>query len=267
MPTDQLRIAGDVRAVGPTPCCHTLPHDTLHDVAQAALRRVAAAVVHPAATPAPPLPEMGALCTALCAPGIDAARAMIDDLRARGVPDGDILHSHLPAAARMLGEQWENDEISFVVVAQAVGRLQRLVHHLRRDPPRPGRGGNRQALFATLPGETHTLGVVIAADSLRQNGWDIDLSLGESQDALLDQLAEQDHALLGLSIGSARTARSLAALLPDLRAAAPRTRILLSGAYIATEPEAAARLAADGWARDVAGALREMARLAGDRAA
>lgn len=264
MPTDQPRAVRALSYSTPTPAptrCSALPDSTLRQVAQAALLRVASTVpLRPA--PGPDPAEVHALCAALRERGLDAARRVVDDLTAHGHGNSDILRGHLPAVARLMGEKWERDEVSFVEVAQTVGRLQRLVHQLRAETARPSADRLRRAVFCTLPDETHTLGVVIAADAFRQHGWEIDLSLGESRGDLLDQLSEQDYAVLGLSVGSVRTARTLGMLIPDIRAAAPETRILVSGAYIAAEPEAAARFGADGWARDIPGALREMARLA-----
>lgn len=260
MPTDQLRIRDDVLPAAGQGPCRQVSDSTLYAVAQAALARVARTIPLRAA-PAPDLAEIEALCTALRGRGIEAARDVIDGLLAHGHDKTDILRGHLPAVARLMGERWERDEVSFIEVGQAVGRLQRLVHHLRDGTVPPYASAARRALFATLPGETHTLGVVIAADGFRQNGWEIGLSLGEAQSSLLDQLAEQRYAVLGMSIGSARTAKALAALIPEIRAVAPDTRILVSGAYVVSEPKQAARIAGDVWVNDIAGALRETARL------
>ncbi|TCP60294.1 methanogenic corrinoid protein MtbC1 [Rhodovulum bhavnagarense] len=260
MPTDQFRMMGAFSERVPAQC-RALPDATLREVAKAALSRVALSL--PARpTPAPDAAETGALCVALCCGGIDAARGVIKELAEKGYGSGEILRGHLPAVARLMGEKWERDEVSFVEVGQVVGRLQRLVHLLQDDIGLPRTDPARRAVFATLPGETHSLGVVIAADAFRRCGWEIDLSLAEPEAVLVDQLAEQTHSVLGLSVGSVRTARLLAALVPRIRMAAPHTRILLSGAYVAAEPEAAARIAADGWAHDIPSALREMARLA-----
>lgn len=45
---------------------------------------------------------------------------------------------------------------------------------------------DRSALFATVPGETHTLGITMAADLFWDHGRRIDLRTGLDHDALID---------------------------------------------------------------------------------
>lgn len=260
MPSQQPRFADNISSAP----CRSLPEATLRRVASEALLRVAR-------TPAPRLPDPAApaagevteLCTALLNPAADAAQAAIESFLDRGRSKSAVLLGHLPEAARRLGEMWEHDEVSFVQVGQAVGRLQRLMRTLRACGATQHSHVNRRALFATLPGETHTLGVIIAADACRERGWSVDLSLGETRETLLGEMADGGHPLLGLSVGSTRSFSALAELLPDLRATAPETPILLAGPFVATSPWRARSLAVDGWATDVPGALSEMSRLTG----
>lgn len=262
MPSEQSRLPGDASGAHASLPCRPLPESTLRRVASEALLRVATTPSTRAGRiPRPAPKEVARLCEALLEPGAMAGQTAIEALLAAGIGRSTLMLGHLPEAARQLGEMWERDEVSFIQVGQAVGRLQRLMRVLRA----PGEGrtphAGRRALFATMPGETHTLGVIIAADACRERGWAVDLSLGEDRQVLLDEIANNAYPLLGLSVGSARTCAALADLLPDLRAAAPQTPFLLAGSFVATSPWRVRSLPVDGWAKDVTEALSEMARL------
>jgi methanogenic corrinoid protein MtbC1 len=90
----------------------------------------------------------------------------------------DVCLDHLAPAARCLGEWWETDRLPFTDVTMATARIQSM---LRRMPT--GRGhiaafAGNGAVFCAVPGEQHTLGVMMAADLFRRNGWDVGLLLG-----------------------------------------------------------------------------------------
>jgi hypothetical protein len=66
----------------------------------------------------------------------------------------------LSASARRLGEMWQRDELSFFEVSIAVSLIFRLNHdHAQRHVPIAREPDLRQAVFATLPGQAHNLGL------------------------------------------------------------------------------------------------------------
>lgn len=239
--------------------CETLSEATLRRVAEEALLRVARMPLtlrH--ATPMPANDEVDALCTALLQPGLSATWQFLDRLRAEGRTPSEIVLGHFPEAARRLGDMWNRDEVSFIQVGQGAGQLQRLVRTLRPETTGRRRDPARRALFATLPGETHTLGVVIAADACRQRGWEVDLSFGDPREGFLAALSEGTYPVLGLSLGSQRSRTELESLLPEIRVVAPGTRVLLSGPLVATSTLIARQIPADAWAGDIDAALEVM---------
>jgi len=241
--------------------CRALPEATLRRVAQAALLRVAEIPARDVSIP-PSRAEIERLCAALLEPKNDSAQREIEALLAGGRSKTAVALGHLPDAARRLGEMWECDEVTFAQVGQAAGRLQRLLRLLRPAGTPRSTSPRSRALFATMPSETHTLGVILAADICRARGWSVALCLGETLDRLCAMLGDGAYSVLGVSVGSARSCAELVDRLPEIRAAAPGTAILMGGAFVATSPWQARSVAVDGWATDAAASLMELDRLA-----
>lgn len=123
------------------------------------------------------------------------------------------------------------------------------------------RKGGKSALFASAPGETHVIGVRMAADLFRRNGWEITLRIGLTKDELVTEVVQGEHPVVGLSAGGLHAFAQLEDLLAAIRARAPATRIMLCGQVIAQHEERAKALSADAWATDVVSSIAEMDRL------
>jgi methanogenic corrinoid protein MtbC1 len=201
-----------------------------------------------------------ALAHALCDDATDEADLFVEDLMQAGLSVEEICLDHLAPAARCLGQWWEDDRLPFTEVAMATARIQSM---LRRMPvtrgAAPCRGG-KGAVFCAVPGEEHTLGVMMAADLFRRGGWDVGLLVGLDHAALLARLRRDDRGLIGLSCSGDHSVAALGRLMTALREARPDARLILSG-RIATDADALSRLpAADAVVTDMAGAEAEMAR-------
>ena len=88
---------------------------------------------------------------------------------------------------------------------------------------------DRVALFATVPGETHTLGITMAADLCRDHGWRIDLKTGLDHDSLLSAIKHKPYANIGLSAGHPNMIGDLTRIVLALRLTHPLAHILVSG--------------------------------------
>lgn len=160
------------------------------------------------------------------------ADALLADLLATGVSPRDLCLSHVAPAARLLGQWWEEDRLTFSEVTLGVARLQTL---LRRLPPPPLgtlSGARPGAIFATVPGETHTLGTSMAADHFRRIGWDITLILGATRAELRDKIGTDDRNLVALGCSGRHALPGLHALVADIRQIRPDIRIMVSGALL-----------------------------------
>ncbi|MEM9910392.1 MAG: cobalamin-dependent protein [Pseudomonadota bacterium] len=164
---------------------------------------------------------------------------------------------YLAGAATRLGQWWDRDRVSFVDVTVALGRLHALVRSIEQPiRSRPNRSGAKRAIFATAPGEKHTLGVTMATDLFRRRGWHILLLVGLEHDALLSRISRADATALGVSAAGQHAAPQLARLLLDLRIVRPDCRVFISGNIVSEARDLVHSLLPDGVAQSVEDAER-----------
>lgn len=134
----------------------------------------------------------------------------------------DVYLGYIGQSAALLGERWENDELTPLQVTIGAGTLYALMRALRRDGAQgPVGDPRRAALFATVPGEQHGLGITVAADLFRDAGWEIDLQLGLGHAALVDRARRARPDIVGLSLSGADRLADLARLVVALRLVVP----------------------------------------------
>lgn len=224
-----------------------LRQDALADLARAALARLCAqtAPMAPVTDAQTVLgdPCAAAMAYALCDPEDDAAGLLVDDLLAAGLSVEDLCHEHLAPAARRLGMLWDQDRLPFTEVAMATARIQSILRRMPTGRVLPGRAAGPGAVFAAVPGETHTLGVMMAADLFRRAGWDVGLLVGRSHDELLAHVTHDDRPIIGLSCSGDHSYPALRRLLAAIGNARPDAQVMVSG-QIVTQPDRIANLPA-----------------------
>ncbi|MGJ8603260.1 MAG: cobalamin B12-binding domain-containing protein [Marivita sp.] len=189
--------------------------------------------------------DLDAFSMALTNPSATEANMILRRAHENGASHQTLCLSYIAAAANRLGEWWEQDIIHFSDMAIAAGRMLHMLRDLRMaTPPVPVRG-NREALFAAVPGEQHVLGVTMATDILREKGWDIDLHIGRSETELCKIAHDGGYPIIGLSASGAEQVRSLARTIVELRIAAPRSLIFISGNIVQIERDIAIKTGAD----------------------
>jgi methanogenic corrinoid protein MtbC1 len=175
--------------------------------------------------------QLSAFCDALLHHAPERALSFVANLQAQGVTRQHLRFGLIAGAARLLGERWDRDEVSFVDVTVATGHLYAVMRAVsadlgtRRTPIRP----ERRAIFASVPGETHTLGVTLAADAFRDAGWEIELKLAESHDSLIQHADQAKPLVIGLSL-------STKARLPELIRLVLALRIVTPSAIVGVAP-------------------------------
>lgn len=232
------------------------PHD--HDLVQSLalevisrLDRKAAALteVPSIITPA----DVSTLCDALLSTEETGAANLVMRMVERKI-DIDVLHlAYLGEAARMMGVRWEDDLASSAEVIIGAGRIYRILRQLRDRFlfARPLRPDDYRAVFASVPGEVHTLGITIAADYMRRRGWDVDLRSGMDHEALVDQIGHSDYSIIGLSASTSAALFPLTRLIVGLRISNPRAWIVIGGTIVQAVPEIVALVDADGAVRTI----------------
>lgn len=169
------------------------------------------------------------LSEALIADDDDAATLIIARLRSDGTPAETIYLKHLARSARLLGEWWEEDRVTFSRVTIGSGRIFAIMRSMRHLFEPPSLSSDKTAVFASVPGEDHTLGVRMAADMFRKDGWDIDLKVGLDHDELVAEIEKNPRGIVGLSISGVHSLEPLSRLIVALNISCPQSRVFVSG--------------------------------------
>jgi methanogenic corrinoid protein MtbC1 len=187
---------------------------------------------------------------------VDVPFAYVEAIRHRGVQLELIYTQLLAPAARRLGVLWERDEVDFVQVTLGLGRLHQLLQRLSTLAPKvpsvESRGAARRALFATVPDEDHSFGLLMVTQFFRQNGWDVWNEFPESAEELVACVSQNSFSMVGLSAGSLQRVDQLTALIRRIRRASqnPLIGVMVGGPVFLHHPELAARVGADATAAD-----------------
>ncbi|MCX7287612.1 MAG: cobalamin-dependent protein [Rhodobacterales bacterium] len=203
--------------------------------------------------------EIELLADALLNQDDDAGADLVREARQAGMPAETLYHHYIAQAVRRFGERWESDEATAAQVILGAGRVYAILRDLRSvflaehlvAPP------GAEAVFATVPGEVHGLGVTIAADTMRLRGWDISLRVGLGHEALVEEIARLRPTMVGLSASLPSHTLPVARLIVALRVRCPHVWIMLAGGLVAQDPGIAVAVDADAGVTDVeSGAAR-----------
>lgn len=206
-----------------------LPSDVLEQFARDVVDRVSERVSDhlEAARLSIAAEDVAAFCDLLQMP--DQPRVALDFIaarRAEGVSLEDVYLEYIGGAARLLGERWEDDRMTPLQVTVCAGTLYALMRALRASELADYRfDSRRMALFATVPGEQHGVGITVAADMFRKAGWDIDLQVGLDHERLLDRVKKTQPSIIGLSLSGQDRLPDLLKLIVALRLASNHTFI------------------------------------------
>lgn len=212
---------------------NSLPPEHLKDLAAEVVQRLVAMRknAEPAIEHDADAQQLSDFCAVLLDSAPERALEFVAKLQAQGVSRQHLRFGLIAGVARLLGEQWDRDEVSFVDVTVATGHLYAVMRAVSSDlgPNRAPIRPERRALFASVPDETHTLGVTLAADAFRDAGWVIDLKLAESHESLVRHADLGKPLVIGLSL-------STKARLPELIRLVLALRIVTPSAIVGVAP-------------------------------
>lgn len=239
-----------------------LPEDAIISLAREVLLRVAERATDVRSTELKPMNgQIERLARALISDDSNAGADMIRNVHSDGASLEDVYLLHLAEAARKLGDWWNSDQISLVDVTVGTGRIYAIMRGLSRLFPLPPPNGKKAAMFTVVPGETHTIGVKMAADLFRKKGWDIDLKIDATTESLREEIRDHHPRIVGLSAGGEHATEALAKLIIAIRINSPSTTILVSGQIVNEATEIVRLMGPDALVFDFSDVESEMDRL------
>ncbi|WP_322893533.1 MULTISPECIES: cobalamin-binding protein [unclassified Yoonia] len=215
----------------------------------------------------PTATEIDLLCAALLSADDKAADQFILAARRDGVQPGAISRGYVAGAARQLGEMWDDDRISFIDVTLACGKLYGIIRGLRHvlAPTLVEGRESRPALFALVPGETHTLGIEIATDHFRRDGWEVDMLIGLDHDSLLNEADRRHYQAIVLVANSDRMLEPLTRLSLALRITQPLAHLVVAGSIQDHYPDILHLVGAEAVMSDLDSAIGTLHEVLGDK--
>lgn len=197
----------------------------------------------------------------------DALLVRLESWSLRGYDDQALCLDLLAPAAKHLGALWEEDYASFADVTVGLARMHQVVRFLaeRAEPAVPG--PERSALFAVVPGEQHTFGVVLVAEAFRRAGWRVTVATETRAEDIVDLAAEDSFDLIGLSAVADCDVGAVRRLVRALRRSSlNRTaQIFIGGRFAESRPGFVAEVGADGGGEDARRTLAEAEALVASR--
>ena len=160
--------------------------------------------------------------------------------------------------ARRLGDEWNEDEISFTDVTIGLSRLQQVVRNLaRRFPTREAEPGALSACFVPAPGEQHTFGLCMLEDGFRRAGWRTWLDTAASGGDAAAAVAFDWFDVFGIGATSDVPLEEIAATIAHVKAASRNKGlfVMVGGRVFEQDPSLATAVGADAAAFTAADAL------------
>ncbi len=182
------------------------------------------------------------------------ASAYVEALRNQGVPIDAIFMELLAPTARLLGEMWKADQCCFTDVTIGMARLQQIVHELSPEFERENAQAfdGRRIMLLAMPGEQHTLGIMLVEEYFRRFGWECSSAAPKDIRDISRLVRAQHFDVVGLSVGSGSVLESVPTAVQAIRKnSVNKSVVVLVGGNIFLEnPELAARVGADAMAED-----------------
>ena len=169
--------------------------------------------------------------------------------KAHGMPIDYIILELIPAIARKLGTQWEEDTLSFADVSIGASRLERAIYKLDYlfQANQLDRQQNKSIFISTCPGSQHSLGALIFSNFLTFSGWKVYRPKQVDIESSIYGVMSKEHQALAISVSTHDQLEQLPKLIDLLREKSknPGILVLIGGPLYNKAPDEFDHIQAD----------------------
>ena len=168
----------------------------------------------------------------------------------------EIVEEEIVPALDTVGKAYEEKRAYLPQLLMSAEAAKEAFEQIKKNISQTGSSVKKcKIVLATVKGDIHDIGKNIVGTLLENYGFTvIDLGRDVPPEKVLDAVQTENPPIVGLSALMTTTLPSMAETIQLLRKQSPQTKILVGGAVL-TE-EYAAKLGADGYAKDGMGAVR-----------
>ncbi len=182
-------------------------------------------------------------------PDNSEAAERVERLLSDGVTADRIMLDLLAPSARLMGDMWTADQLSFVDVTLGLSRIQQLLRQIKgindtRQAPAFEKG---RALLVPAPGEQHTFGLRLVEEFLLRDGWEVRSNLRAELADIQQLVSDEAYDFVGFSLSGERLLPALQSAIREVRKSSLKrgVRVMVGGVLFAERPELVRECGAD----------------------
>ncbi len=147
----------------------------------------------------------------------------------QGLSKEHIFLDLITPAARLMGVQWENDQLDFYSLTHGLARLHTLTHDIGytyQSGPLVS-GDVKRIMIASAPGSEHLLGPTIVSEFFRKDGWQVVMEISPTIKELVQAVSNEWFDAVGLSISIQAQLNDLATLIAQIKKLSRNRRVVI----------------------------------------
>ena len=204
---------------------------------------------------------VNSLIAAALTGGSDRFTALLAEMRRMRISAAALADIYIPVAARKMGDDWLEDDLSWMEVTIAVARLQSLLREIGAAwaADRAGDAGSGSVLLIIPSSEQHTLGPMVAMGQMRRYGISVCLRIAPSPQELRSLVTERAFDGVMISVAGEEkldTVRKLVSFIKSI--GATPLPVIIGGAIMTRMDDAASGSGADLSTNDIGVALEAL---------
>ncbi len=151
---------------------------------------------------------------------LEETRKIIVGWQRQGLTLSQIYLNGIAESAKVLGDHWLSDKLSFVDCTIGFSRLHQMLHDYSAEFVTEGRlePNGYSLLLMTEPGSQHGLGVFMLSEFFRRAGWNVTLANPADMNDFKRNFQSDWFDAVGLSLATDRHLKEIQQTLPELLA-------------------------------------------------